>query len=198
MTVGALLKASGTPSTANVISPQGTVVSSNGTGISSLGVSPLAVGDALVLGVKVFDSTNSVTSVTGGGATWTKITASSDSAQNRELELWLGTVTSTGPSAINVAYANPVSSTMKELASQEYTNTTAAGCPANSTELTLAAKPVPLMVTVLPPFGGPRLGWTEVTTGAAPVALIRAATVADVPAVDWVPVGDTADDTFGS
>jgi hypothetical protein len=45
------------------------------------------VGDALVLSVKVASSSVTVSSVTGGGATWTKLQNATDSTQARDTEL---------------------------------------------------------------------------------------------------------------
>ncbi len=109
-------------SSAPVISAVGSLVTVNGTGDASLAVSPHAVGNAFVLGVKVNNSAISAASVTGGGATWTKLTSANDATQVRDIELWLGTVTTSGSSTIKVTYSGSVSSTSTELAAQEYTS----------------------------------------------------------------------------
>jgi RHS repeat-associated protein len=105
------------------ISAVGSLVSNHGTGLTTLSVTPATVGDAWVLAVKV-GSTVTVSSVTGGGATWTKLTNSVDSSQSRDVEEWLGTITSTARSTITVTYSGSVSGVDTELDAQEYTNGT--------------------------------------------------------------------------
>jgi hypothetical protein len=65
----------------------GSLASASGTGLATLPVSPVNVGDALVLSVKVASSSVTVSSVTGGGATWTKLQNATDSTQARDTEL---------------------------------------------------------------------------------------------------------------
>src|ERR1039458_9320636 len=88
---------------------------------SSLSVSPKTQGDALGLSVKVSSATATVTSVSGGGATnWTRLVSFQDNASH-DLELWLGTVSTTGTSSITVNFSSSVSSNSIELAAQEFT-----------------------------------------------------------------------------
>jgi hypothetical protein len=61
--------------------------------------------------------------VSGGGATWQKLT---NAGSNPDVELWLGTVTTTGSSTITVSYSGSVTSDAIELDAQEYTNGTGA------------------------------------------------------------------------
>ncbi len=103
------------------ISAVGSLADTEGTGVSSLSVSPEAVGDALVLTLKVSSATATATSVSGGGVTtWTKVTSFADNASH-DLEIWLGTVTSAGSSQISVSYSSSVSSDSVELTAQEFT-----------------------------------------------------------------------------
>ncbi|HUY22655.1 MAG TPA: DUF6531 domain-containing protein, partial [Acidimicrobiales bacterium] len=74
----------------------GSFVHNSANGLTTLSVSPQAVGDAEVLSVEVSSGSITVSSVSGGGATWSKLTNSVDSSQARDVELWLGTVTTTG------------------------------------------------------------------------------------------------------
>src|SRR6185312_9767393 len=62
-----------------------------------------------------------VASVTGGGVTsWTKLVSFHDNS-GRDIELWLGTVTTTGTSSIRVGYSASVGSSDVELVAQEFT-----------------------------------------------------------------------------
>jgi len=69
----------------------------------------------------VASSSITVASVSGGGATWQKLTNTVDGV---DVELWLGTVTTTGSSTITVSYSGSISSTSVELSAQEYTSST--------------------------------------------------------------------------
>jgi RHS repeat-associated protein len=62
-----------------------------------------------------------VSSVSGGVATWQKLT---NADPNPDVELWLGTIATTGSSTITVSYTGSVSSDNVELDAQEYTNGT--------------------------------------------------------------------------
>jgi RHS repeat-associated protein len=103
------------------ISAVGSLAENSGTGKTTLSVDPVTVGDAFVLGVDLESSSLTVSSVSGGGATWTKLTNAPD---NPDEELWLGTITATGSSTITVTYSGSVTSTTTELDAQEYTNGT--------------------------------------------------------------------------
>jgi hypothetical protein len=85
-------------------------------------VSPVAIGDVLVLGVGCADTSAAVSTVTGGGvATWVKAVGYLYSASTGDAEIWYGVVTSLTPAYI-VVTGPPVI----WLACQEYT----AGGPA--------------------------------------------------------------------
>jgi RHS repeat-associated protein len=109
------------PPTTNSIAAVGSLAQAEGTGISTLSVSPVNVGDAFVLAAKVKDTTVTISSISGGGATWQKLT---NAGSNPDVELWLGTITSTGSSTITVTYTGSVSADAIELDAQEYTNGT--------------------------------------------------------------------------
>ena len=119
--VAATLKATAT--TANVVTAVGSLAVAEGTGQSTLSVNPQHVGDALILGVGAVSSSSiDVTAVSGGGATWQKITNSDDTTAGLDSDLWLGTVTTTGSSTITVSYSASVTSITTELTSQEYSS----------------------------------------------------------------------------
>lgn len=102
---------------ASGISPVGTLVS--GTSVTTLSVSPAAVGNALVLYVKVPSGTATVTGVSGGGCTWRGIAGPyvDTNATPHTHYLYLGTVTAAGSATITVS----LSSGTADLDSQEFT-----------------------------------------------------------------------------
>ena len=112
------------PSTGANVSAVGSVAQSVGNGDSTLSDDPQHVGDALVLGISV-GANDPVSSVSGGGATW-KYLARETGSDPGNIELWLGTVTSTGSSTITVAYTTGIGSTFVDIAAQEFTNGTGA------------------------------------------------------------------------
>jgi RHS repeat-associated protein len=116
--VGVTLAASA-PST---ISSVGSLQENVGTGVTTLSVNPQHVGDALVLSALVSGG-QSVTSISGGGATWQKLAHGYTGTYGEE-ELWLGTVSATGISTITVSFSSSVSGSMIALTSQEFTNGT--------------------------------------------------------------------------
>ena len=109
---------------AGTISAVGTLQQGSGTpGRTTLSVNPQNVGDALVLMASINSSSITIASVSGGGATWQKSTSTFD---GEDIEMWLGTVTTTGSSTITVTYSGTIGSTGVELDAQEYTNGTGA------------------------------------------------------------------------
>jgi hypothetical protein len=105
---------------APTVTAVGAMADGTGTGLSSLAVNPTTVGDALVLTVRISAASATVTSVTGGGANWIQVGSYQDSTSSG-LEIWLGTVTATGPSTLSVGYSSSVSSSGVELVAQEFT-----------------------------------------------------------------------------
>ncbi|MGD0320646.1 MAG: fibronectin type III domain-containing protein [Acidimicrobiales bacterium] len=102
------------------ISAVGALASNNGTGLTTLSVNPQSAGDGLVFFAKVYASLT-VSSVSGGGVTtWTKAVAYN--ANGREVEIWFGTVTSTGPSTITVNWSGDISSANPEYSAQEFSS----------------------------------------------------------------------------
>jgi RHS repeat-associated protein len=94
-------------------------------GNSTLAVDPVNVGDALVLSVGIagaYAEGVTVVSVSGGGSTWQRLTADTDTGSGINSELWMGTVTTTGNSTITVTYSVNASLNYEELAAQEYSS----------------------------------------------------------------------------
>ena len=110
------------------ISAVGPMISHVATAGDTLSVSPLAIGDAWVLAVRVSNSSIKVSSITGGGAgdSWTKLTQVSDAAQNRDVEEWLGPISRTGSPVLTVHFSRAAAGTKVELAAQEFASVTGA------------------------------------------------------------------------
>ena len=111
-----------TPSTPSTISAVGSTASSYADAASTLSVNPQHAGDALVLSTMAYSGSVSITSVSGGGSTWTKVTSSANGGVDKEL--WLGTVDTTGASTITVTYSSSLGSTWAELDAQEFASST--------------------------------------------------------------------------
>ena len=105
---------------APTISAVGTLANASGTGTTTLSVSPQHTGDIMVLATKVASSSISTSSVSGGGVTtWTRVEGPYTGYTGNDLEIWTGTVTTTGASTITVTFSGSVSSIWTGLASQE-------------------------------------------------------------------------------
>ncbi len=135
---------------AGTISAVGSLAKNSGSGTTTLSVTPQHVGDAFVLSTMVVNSGVTVSSVSGGGATWSKLTNMSSTSGGIEEELWLGTITTTGSSTITVTYSSSVSGDSSELNAQEFESSTGtsttwakdvAGTSNNTTSSTTVAFP---------------------------------------------------------
>jgi hypothetical protein len=81
------------------------------------------------IAVKVNSSSITTSSVNGGGATWAKLTSIEAATEPYDIELWLGTITTTtGSSNITVSHSGSIGSTVTELSALEYTNRTGPLC----------------------------------------------------------------------
>jgi hypothetical protein len=99
----------------------GSLNNQQGSGITALSVTPQGVGDLYVLAVKVSSASVTVSSVTGGGVSaWTRVAGPFATYNSHELELWMGTISNTGPATIAVGFSGSVSSTYTGLAAQEF------------------------------------------------------------------------------
>jgi RHS repeat-associated protein len=135
---------------AGTISAVGSLAEASGNGTTTLSVDPQHVGDAFVLSTMAVSTGVSVSSVSGGGATWSKLTSAVDSSNGAEEELWLGTITTTGTSTITVTYSSGISGTASSLDAQEFSSSTGsstswtkdvAGTSADTTSSTTVAFP---------------------------------------------------------
>src|SRR5579863_5745782 len=107
------------PASAATISTVGSLAQTSGSGKSTLSITPQHVGDALVLAIGVFSSSPTVSSVSGGGSTWTRISSTTSSG---DIEEWLGNITATGASTITVAFSGSISGIQDELLAQEFSS----------------------------------------------------------------------------
>ncbi len=96
---------------------------------NTLNISPMAVGDEIILTTQIPTSGVTVTGVSGGGvSSWTKAVVNNGNGTVNRVEMWVGTVTVTGSSTITVTYsASPGS---EEITATEFT---AAGVNASTT-----------------------------------------------------------------
>ncbi len=109
------------PASAATITAVGSLAQNSGSGKSTLSVNPQHVGDALVLSIGVFPSSPTVSSVSGGGSTWTRVSYTTASG---DIEEWLGTITTTGSSTITVTFSGSISGKQDELLAQEFSSST--------------------------------------------------------------------------
>ncbi len=111
------------PSFYPTISPVGALVSANGLGLTSLAVSPQNVGDVLVLTVKSSMDTFGQTMWGGGvGKGWTAVVGPVSGPDGVDLGVWIGTVTTTGPSTITANFGVSVTSEDIGLSVQEFSS----------------------------------------------------------------------------
>ena len=134
---------SGTPPTTSTavlsanINPNPSFVNkwqASGAGITSLTVTPYNVGDILVLTTDTTTAADYVKSISGGGVSvWTTVGSNPIQGGTKEVEMWMGTVTSTGSgvSAINVTYNAAAGA--NEITATEFT---ASGVNANTNWIT--------------------------------------------------------------
>ena len=94
-----------------------------------LTVSPSAVGDEMIMTTQIPTSGVTVTGVSGGGvSSWTKAVVNNGDGTVSRVEMWVGTVTTTGSSALTVTYSAAPGT--EEVTATEFT---AAGVNASTT-----------------------------------------------------------------
>ena len=111
-----------TYATAPTLSAIGTLASHHGTAITTLSVSPHTVGNVLVVGVmgQLSSNTGDVTGMSGGGVTtWHKIQEYYGATGN-DVDLWYGTVTTTGSSTITFTWSGTLTGNVVEYNAQEF------------------------------------------------------------------------------
>lgn len=123
------------------ISLGGPFVHGRANGLKTLAVSPVAVGNVLVLTILNVGFSGTVSSVSGGGVTtWTKLAGSNPGALEGDTEIWYGTVTTAGAATIT---ASSIQGGATALGCQEFTigtpATWAVDTTAVSTDTTQAA-----------------------------------------------------------
>jgi hypothetical protein len=91
-------------------------------------VAPQDVGDLLTLAVKVSSTSITAAAISGGGvSTWTRAEGPYTGYGGHDLEIWTGTVSTTGSSTITVSYSGAVTSLTIGLAAQEFTASSGSG-----------------------------------------------------------------------
>ncbi len=79
----------------------------HGAATTTLSDSPANIGDLLVLTTQIPTGSDSVSSISGGGVTtWTKVNVAPSGGSVNRVEMWMGTVTTTGAGTITVTYAS--------------------------------------------------------------------------------------------
>jgi RHS repeat-associated protein len=103
------------------ISAVGSLANTAGTGVTTLSVSPQHSGDLMALLIKDSSSSITTSSVSGGGvSTWTRAEGPYTGYASHDLELWTGTVTTTGSSTVTVTFSGSVSSIHTGISAQEF------------------------------------------------------------------------------
>jgi hypothetical protein len=131
-TVAGTTKDSGTlgctSSRAPTITAVGSLINKSGTAVTTLAVAPQDVGDLLTLAVKVSSTSITAAAISGGGvSTWTRAEGPYTGYGGHDLEIWTGTVSTTGSSTITVSYSGAVTSLTIGLAAQEFTASSGSG-----------------------------------------------------------------------
>lgn len=99
----------------------------NGNNLTTLSVSPVNVGDLMLLWVSAGNN-SAVSSLSGGGVTsWSLVTYINGASGVNRLELWRGVVTTAGASTITLAYAGGNGGNGVELAATEFTMNSTSG-----------------------------------------------------------------------
>ena len=103
------------------ITAVGTLANNSGTDITTLAVSPQHAGDLLVLAVKADSTSVTVSTVSGGGVSaWSRAEGPYAGYSGHDIEIWTGTVTTTGASTVTVTFSGSVASTQTGMVSQEF------------------------------------------------------------------------------
>jgi len=123
------LTASPAGATTAITAVAGSFSSGSGSDDTTLAVTTHNVGDVLVATAEPgLSTTPSITSISGGGVTtWTKGASFVGSTQARDVEIWYGTVTATGPGTITFNWSSSVAALTPEYSSEEFTAGLGAG-----------------------------------------------------------------------
>jgi hypothetical protein len=98
-----------TPASATgAITAVGSQFTVSGAGLTTLADNPVTVGDVLVVGAEPGAATPLLTAVSGGGVTtWTRAVHFAGANQVNDVEIWYGTVTTTGVGAVTFTWGAP-------------------------------------------------------------------------------------------
>jgi hypothetical protein len=98
---------------------------------TTLAVSPVAIGDVMVLFCLTTSSTNNLSTVTGGGVgTWARVmgpTANAGTGTAERVEIWIGATTAVGAATITLAWTTAIGTTGRTFACKELTSGGGAG-----------------------------------------------------------------------
>lgn len=105
------------------ITADGTLVQAGSTGQSTLSVTPAAVGNAILFGTVISSPTVSVSTVTGGSCTWSRIVSPvTDTTMAATIDLWLGTATATATANIVVTGTASIAALNNQLTAQGFSS----------------------------------------------------------------------------
>ena len=112
-----------TPAAATTaISAVNGLASASSLGATTLAVNPQHVGDVLVVTAEPGGTTPTLTSISCGCVTtWTKAVNFVGTTQPRDVEIWYGTVATTGTANITFTWSTSIASDTPEYSSQEFT-----------------------------------------------------------------------------
>ncbi len=103
------------------ITAVGSMAIADASGATTITASPVTAGDCWLLAVKLSSTTISVSSISGGGATWSLLISHTDSTNSKHEEIWLGKISTTGASNIVVTFSSSNSGVLTEMLAQEFT-----------------------------------------------------------------------------
>ncbi|HWD72553.1 MAG TPA: hypothetical protein VG779_08510 [Actinomycetota bacterium] len=150
------------------ISAVGNLASSGAPGGLKLSVSPAGAADVWLLAIHMEATTASISSVSGGGATWRRIVGPSAdhlTSPQGDDEIWAGTITATGPSTISVSGTSSLASVNTFLEAQEFSS--GPGWVWAMDGASWGARDNPASTTVLYPTLTPSVGSTDLYFGFA-------------------------------
>ena len=105
----------------------GVLATNAASGLTTLAHTNNTAANVLVVSTKVTSLTITVSSITGGGATsWVRICAPQQDG-TRNLEMWMGRVTTTGAQTITVTFSASVTGLAVDLDAQEFSSSLGAG-----------------------------------------------------------------------
>jgi Ricin-type beta-trefoil lectin domain-like len=92
----------------------------SGPGAGSFPLAPQQAGDAYIGFIEIDPATTTVSSLTSGNVTWSRVTQVTG-ADGKDFELWLGTIDAAGADTVTIHFAGAVGTASVETGFQEFT-----------------------------------------------------------------------------